>query len=316
MTRTMIMEESGLRIAVTGASGRIGSAVVAAAVTAGHSVVALDRAAAAPADPGAADHSPRRDLRDATAGPSDANRTAGAAPEVRWLDVTDHEAFAAQIDGCDALIHLAALPSPWGREPHDVHANNVVGSYHALLAAADVGIRRVAWASSINAIGGYYSRAPRYDYFPVDENHPSYAEDAYSLSKWIGEQQADAMARLHPDLTIASIRLHGARTQAPQIRPRSEDEPSQERLQTEARHLWGWVDIHAVARAFLSALSADFTGHEAFFVVAPTTTTSVPSTELRARYYPGVPVRRPMEDRSGFYDCNKAAKMLGWTHEG
>lgn len=296
----MITEEGGLRIAVTGASGRIGTSVVTAALADGHEVVALDRAAAAA---------------------STVTTTAGStaptpdSPPVAWLDVTDLEAFTAQIDGCDALIHLAAIPSPWGRKADDVHANNVVGSYHAFLAAAEVGISRVAWASSINAIGGYYSRAPRFDYFPVDEDHPSYAEDAYSLSKWLGEQQADAMTRLRPDLSIASIRLHGARTERPTIRPRTEEEPAEDRLQAEARHLWGWVDRHAVARAFLSALTADFTGHEAFFVVAPTTTTSVPSAELRSRFYPDVPVRRSLEGNAGFYDCGKAAKLLGWTHD-
>ncbi|MEQ4204778.1 NAD(P)-dependent oxidoreductase [Actinopolymorpha sp. B17G11] len=300
-----------MRIAVTGASGRIGTAVVAAALAGGHEVVALDRATAAPPDPGpAADATPVPPSTFVTP-----DGTTDAAAPVAWLDVTDLEAFTAQIDRCDALIHLAAIPSPWGRQAADVHANNVLGSYHAFLAAAEVGIRRVAWASSINAIGGYYSRAPRFDYFPVDEDHPSYAEDAYSLSKWLGEQQADAMARLHPDLSIASIRLHGARAEHPRIRPRAEEEPTEDRLRTEARHLWGWVDIHAVARAFLSALTADFTGHEAFFVVAPTTTTSVPSAELRSRFYPDVPLRRSLEGHAGFYDCGKAAKLLGWTHD-
>ena len=61
------------------------------------------------------------------------------------------------------------------------HANHVVfnensaGNYNALSAAATVGIKRVCLASSINAIGGVFSRQPRYDYFPLDEQHPTVA---------------------------------------------------------------------------------------------------------------------------------------------
>ena len=84
-----------------------------------------------------------------------------------------------------------------------VHNNNVVSSYNALRAAATAGVRRVCQASSVNAIGGRFSRwPPRYDYFPVDEQHPTYAEDPYSLSKWICEQQADAIAALESALPV------------------------------------------------------------------------------------------------------------------
>ena len=271
-------EESGgvVRIAVTGAQGKVGRVVVAAATAAGHEVLRLDRV---------------------------------AAPGVEHLDTSDYASFVTKLDGCDALIHLAALPSPWPAPAHEVHANNVVGSYHAFLAAAEVGIERVAWASSINAIGGRFSRSPRFDYFPVDEAHPSYAEDAYSLSKWLGEKQAEAVVRQHPQLRIASIRLHGAWEQRPV------PSGSEEAVRSEANHLWGWVDVKAVARAFLLALEADFAGHEAFFVVAPTTTVTTESAELAERFYPGVPIRKPLPGTTGFYDCDKAARILGWTHD-
>jgi len=36
--------------------------------------------------------------------------------------------------------------------------------------------------SSINVIGGAFNRSPRYDYFPVEEQHLTYAEETYSLS--------------------------------------------------------------------------------------------------------------------------------------
>lgn len=275
-----------MRIAVTGANGRLGRAVVAAAAAAGHDIIALDRVS--DPDPAAAE----------TAFP------------VVAVDVTDYDALLTQLSGCDGLIHLAARPSPWGAPPQVVHANNVVGNYNALMAAAEVGIRRVVCASSINAIGGIYSHRPRFDYFPVDEAHPTYAEDAYSLSKWLGEQQADAVARLYPDMRIASLRFHGIRSGLP---PREVAPP--DRLAAEAKHLWGWVDLDASVRACLLGLRGDFTGHEVFFIVAPTTTSAVASGELHRRFHPDVPLRRSLEQHEAFYDCGKATRLLGWVHD-
>jgi len=169
-----------MRIAVTGATGWIGRVVVEAAVADGHDVVAMDLVA-----------SPEPE------------------PAVLAVDTTDYPALRRAADGCDVLVHLAAISGPGGHADHVVHNNNVVSSYNALRAAAEVGIPRVCLASSINAVGGRFSRWPRYDYFPLDERHPTYAEDPYSLSKWICEQQADAIARRYEGMSIASLRLHG-----------------------------------------------------------------------------------------------------------
>lgn len=229
---------------------------------------------------------------------------------VHAVDVADFDALASQLQGCDALIHLAAMPSPFHHPAHVVHANNVVGNYNALTAAADAGIRRIVSASSVNAIGGFYSRRARYDYLPLDEEHPTYAEDPYSLSKWLGEQQADAVARLHEDLIITSLRFHWITPERPAWG--GEDD---ERLTHHARHLWGWVDRDAAVRACLLGLTAGFTGHEAFYVVAPTTATTLKSSELYSRFHGDVPLRRTLEGNAGFYDCAKATKLLGWVHD-
>ena len=272
-----------MKIAVTGAGGMVGRAVVDTALAAGHTVVGIDRAPAAP--------------------------PAGGATAVQ-IDVADFASLREALAGCEGLIHLAAINGP-GRDPdHVVHNNNVVASYNALRAAAEVGIRRVCQASSINAIGGRFSRWPRYDYFPVDERHPTYAEDPYSLSKWICEQQADAVARRYEDLSIASLRLHGV------VRDRSRTAGWADTPQRIAeRQLWGYTLAEAAARACLLGVTADFAGHEVFYIVAPETMVDTPSLELRARFYPEVPVRGDLVGTSGFFDCRKAADILGWRHD-
>nr|WP_202889808.1 NAD(P)-dependent oxidoreductase [Actinopolymorpha rutila] len=291
-----IARSGGVRIAVTGANGRLGRGVVAAALKDGHEVVALDRVT------GLAEG--ERDVRAAFG---------TLSVPVQDVDVTHYDNLLERLTAAqaDALVHLAAIPGPGGTPDHLVHATNVLGNYHALRAAVELGIRRVVCASSINAIGGIYSKHAHFDYLPVDEAHPTYAEDAYSLSKWLGEQQADALVRREPDLTVASLRFHGITPHPPTREPRDE-----ERLAFEAKHLWGWVGLEEASRACLLGLTADFTGHEVFFVVAPTTTSVLDSQELRRRFYPDVEVRTELSGQQGFYDCGKAVRVLGWSHDG
>jgi UDP-glucose 4-epimerase len=262
----------------------VGRRVVEKASSDGHTVVAIDRR---PPDPTV------------------------VASRYEQVDMADYDALVRAISGCDALVHLAAIPGPGMLPDHVVHDTNVVSSYHALRAASEVGIRRVCQASSINAIGGRFSHWPRYDYFPLDERHPSYAEDPYSLSKWICEQQADAMARLDPGMSIASLRLHGV------VNGRADttgwiDTPGK----IAEKQLWGYVTFPAVARAFLSGVTTDLGGHQVFYIVAPDTMVDTPSLALADEHYPDVPVLGDLSGNRGFFDCAKAEAMLGWTHDG
>ncbi|HXR21658.1 MAG TPA: NAD(P)-dependent oxidoreductase, partial [Acidimicrobiales bacterium] len=160
-----------MQIGVTGGRGLLGSAVVAEGCRRGHRVVSIDIRPVAATEPVAA---------------------APAVGAVTQLvaDVTSYDELRRAVAGCDALVHLAGYPSPLGAPPDVVHNTNVVASYNALHVACEVGIEHFCYASSINALGGAFSKRPRYDYFPLDEEHPTYNEDPYGLSKFIGEIQA------------------------------------------------------------------------------------------------------------------------------
>jgi UDP-glucose 4-epimerase len=273
-----------MKIALTGGSGRIGQAIAEQALSQGHQVVSIDRLMPA-------DTPDRKDLTFVEA------------------DVTDYDRLVNAFAGCDALIHMAAIPSP-GRHPdHVVHNNNVVGSYNALRAAVEHGIKRICQASSVNAIGLSYSRAPSFDYFPIDEEHPTYAEEPYSLSKWICEQQGDSFARRYEDLRIASMRFHW-------VVPDRATAASKMGIASReiAKHLWAYTLYEAAARACLMSLDAPFAGHEAFYIVAPDTNIDVPSLDLCAEFFPEVPIRGDLSGYRSFFSCAKAERLLGWKH--
>ena len=278
-----------MRIAVTGCTGRIGRVIAEMALNQGHAVVGLDRLRPDPA----------------------LMPIAAAHPEFSFhqVEMSEYAALENALRGCDALIHMAAIPAPGHHPDHWVHNDNVVGSYNALRAAAEVGIRRACQASSINAIGSAYSRRPRFDYFPLDELHPTYNEDPYSLSKWICEAQADSFVRRY-NMVIASLRFHGA------FHSRfvgGEDARNPDGITAKA--LWGYCTFEACARACLLSLTADFTGHEVFYIVAPTTMMDAPSLELAQAVFPEVRVRGDLSGNRGFFDCSKAERLLGWKHD-
>jgi nucleoside-diphosphate-sugar epimerase len=271
-----------MKIAITGGSGSIGRAIIEQALNRGDTVVSLDRVA-----------------------PAEQHE------RVRFVlaEMSDYDTLVAAFEGCDALIHMAAIPSPFLQPDHVVHNNNVVGSYNAMRAAIEVGIRRICQASSVNAIGLSYSRAAHFDYFPIDEQHPNTTEEPYGLSKWICEQQADTFARRYEDIRIASIRFHWVVPDRA-IAAKAFNEGTKDT----AKHLWAYTLREPAARACLLSLEAPFTGHEAFYIVAPDTTADIPSLELARRYYPDVPIRGDLSGHRAFFSSAKAERMLGWKH--
>lgn len=274
-----------MRIAVTGGSGRIGSAVSKLALTQGHSVVSIDRTR-----PPLGEGQPRLSFVEA--------------------DITNYADIEQALQDCDGVVHLAAIPSPVGQPDHVVHNNNVVSSYNVLSAAATLGINRVCQASSINAVGAAYSRAPRFDYLPIDEQHPTYNEDPYSLSKWICEQQADSFARRYEHMSITSLRFHWIVGERATTVARRADLGK-----LQVKQLWGYTRLDAAADACLLSLTANFKGHEALYIVAPITTMDVASRELQHEFFPNVPVRGNLSNNRAFFDCTKAERFLGWKHQ-
>ncbi len=272
-----------MKIAVTGGSGRIGVGITNRAIAQGYQIVSIDRVA------------PKERLQ---------------GVEYIQADMAEYHALVSGFSGCDAVIHMAAIPHPMADPNHTVHNNNVVGSYNALRAAAEHGIMRICQASSVNAIGHAYSRAPHYDYFPLDEAHPTYAEDPYSLSKWICEIQADSFVRRYEGMSIASLRFHWV----------TDDLEFTRRAYSDAKwdfgkHLYTYTGLAAAADASLRSVMVDLKGHEVFFIAAPNTAVPTPSAELAARHMPGVPLRGDFSGTRSFFDSSKAERLLGWNHD-
>src|SRR4051794_30552535 len=151
------------RILVTGGSGLIGHPTVRHLVELGASVTVLDR--------------DRRDL--------------GAQVRVVEGDVADPETVRRAVKGQDAVVHLAGIPGPRIADDVTTYAVNTVGTYAVLHTAAECGVRKVVYASSINATGLPLNERPLLpERYPFSELTTEDFTDPYSLSKKANEQAA------------------------------------------------------------------------------------------------------------------------------
>ena len=267
-----------MRIAVTGGCGRAGKAIISELLKHGCDVVNIDIA-----------HGRDSDV------------------PVCMADVRNYGEALSALEGAEAVVHMARS------HPHAteevIFTTNITTTYNVLKAADVWCIKKIVLASSINAIGAAFCReiVPPL-YFPIDEEHPTRAEDGYSLSKWAGEQIADGFARRR-ELQIASFRLHGLVTDEylkrlqnqPQIDPRQD-----------ARGFWGYLHVDDCARACRLAIENGWKGHETFFINASDTQLSVPTEEALDACYPGVRRKTPVDGFQSPISISKAEKFFGW----
>ena len=107
-------------------------------------------------------------------------------------------------------------------------------------------------------------------------------------------------------MTIASLRFHALPLEDP---PLQNLDVEDEMNAPVTRTLWGFTNAHAAARAVELALNAAFSGHEAFFIVAPRTFYRKPSCELARQYHPHVPIRGEEMDSTSEVESISSPRM-------
>jgi len=277
-----------VRIAVTGGSGKAGRAIVRDLLEHGHDVLNIDRV------------------------PSAESSSPDSPAPFMAADVTDFgqtlEALSGgdRLPGIEAVVHLAAIPSPVHATPDVVFRTNIVSTHTVFAAAARLQLRRVVWASSETTLGLPFDRPP--DYVPVDEEHPLRPESSYALSKVLGEEMARQFSRW-TGIPFVGLRFSNVMERADYERfPAFWEDPHLRKW-----NLWSYVDESHVAESVRRALVADISGAEAFVIAAADTVMRQPSRELMAQIFPAVPVRAGVTGNDTLLGIDKARRLLGYA---
>ncbi len=211
----------------------------------------------------------------------------------------------------DAVIHMAAIPSPSVHAPEVVFRTNVMSTFNVFEAATVLGIQKVVTASSLSALGtAYHFNHIDPAYFPIDESVPNVSQDAYGLSKMIGEELADGFIRRTPTMSISSLRFTAVFTEGT-----GEHIKQQRKNPGSPNAFWTYIDVRDAA--LVSRLAMEYTtpGHEAYYITAPETHLDLPTLDLIKQYYPGTKQldEARLQGSASPVDCSKAERQLGFT---
>ncbi len=152
---------------VTGANGHLGNTLVRALLARGQHV----RAGVRDLDRGAALN--------------------GLDCQVVCAELQDPDSLRQALQGVDVLYQVAAVFKHWARNPHaEIVDVNVQGTRNVLRAAAEAGVRRVVYVSSVAAVGHNGQRLDESSW-NTDQSNP------YYRSKILSERAAWETAKAH-----------------------------------------------------------------------------------------------------------------------
>lgn len=130
-------------------------------------------------------------LRLLVRGSSNLANLEGIAGETCTGDLSDPDSIKPALEGCDAVMHVAADYRLWIPDPESMYKINVDGTRELLRLAREAGVRRLVYTSSVATMGF------RTDGLIVNEDTPVSAANMvghYKRSKFLAEQEAIAAA--------------------------------------------------------------------------------------------------------------------------
>jgi len=211
----------------------------------------------------------------------------------------------------DAVVHFAAVPRILINPDNETFRVNAIGTYNVVEAAVKLGIRKIVIASSETTYGVCFADGrvnPKV--LPLEEDYDVDPMDSYGLSKVVNEETARAFQR-RSGFDIYALRIGNV------IEPHEYDrfpgffaDPEVRR-----RNAFCYIDARDLGQIVDLCVSKNGLGFQIFNAGNDTNSVNIPSAELAERFFPGVPVTRPLGEHEALFSNRKIRDVLGFREE-
>lgn len=212
----------------------------------------------------------------------------------------------------DAVVHFAAVPRILINPDNETFRVNTIGTYNVIEAAVKLGIKKIIIASSETTYGICFSDGqtdPKS--LPLEEDYDVDPMDSYGLSKVVNEQTARSFQR-RSGFDIYALRIGNV------------IEPHEYELlfphyfkhpEVRRRNAFCYIDARDLGQIVDLCLKKDGLGYQVFNAGNDHNGAIISSKELAARFFPGVPISRELEEHEALFSNRKIKEVLGFKEE-
>lgn len=211
--------------------------------------------------------------------------------EVKQADITDKQSMVEALQGVDTFYAVGAVFKLWAKDPQkEIYDVNMIGCKIMIEAAAEAGVRRIVYVSSIAALD--YSKLP----ITEDSGYNPDRRDMYYNSKNDAEKLAFTLAAKHnielvsvmPSAMIGSVIADRLSNSCMILRSVLKNE-----LSVETNVALNWIDVKDVAEGCYLAAKKGRNGER--YILANEKSLSITETmSIANNLIPELKLKRPV----------------------
>ncbi len=275
-----------MKVLVTGATGRLGSLVCKELLLRGHDVLGTDQ-----------------------------RFESALGVPLKLADLREPLGVYPLLEGRDAVVHLGNIPNlGLGHSPQVVLSHNVGMNANVFRAALDLGVRRIVFASSVQAMirleeGRAAAAPPLIPYFPLDGAVPADpGHNFYGLSKEFGERTLRILSEHEPKLTCTALRF--PMLTGDWFRKRLQQPVPQSELNF--GEALAYLTFADAARLVALVVEQQQPGYHQYFPAQALVLAGHTVESTLREYFPSTPLRLPVEQMQALVDLSALQRDFGF----
>lgn len=229
------------------------------------------------------------------------------------------ESCYSLVEGCDAVVQLGNHPNEHCADPQHIFSENCAMNVNIFQAAIELGVQKIVFASSIQAMVGWRRPADaetpssRLGYLPADGDMPGSPGNHYAVSKVAAEQFLKSLVDYQRLGSAVAIRFPGMMRADWYAHARQHTDPNQIGRHINVDEGFAWLSFVDAGALVAAVLKADLPGYRCYLPAHPTARIDITPQAMIERFFKGVPLKKPIDQITSMVDISRITADTGWV---